>query len=112
MGFQRLDVAVRPNFREILLDECDRHAPGADTRGHALDRAVPNVSRREDAWHTRHAVLAGATAPPPARAEGTLDHRLSFHIAESYIAAGDHKRGLALLEDAMNKGFHPRERLP
>src|SRR4029079_3914198 len=41
------------NLSEILLDERDRHAPAPDARSHALDRAVPNLSRREDSWHTR-----------------------------------------------------------
>ena len=52
-----------------------------------------------------HSDRALATLAP--FAEANLNHHLSFHIAESFIAAGDHTRGLALLEDAMNKGFHP-----
>jgi hypothetical protein len=38
-----------------------------------------------------------------------FDHHLSFHMAESYAAAGDHEWALTLLEHAIGYGFHPYE---
>lgn len=35
-----------------------------------------------------------------------LDPHQQFHLAESFIVAGDHDRGLELLERS-NEGFHP-----
>ena len=38
-----------------------------------------------------------------------LDHHESFHVAESYAAAGEGERALAMIEDGIGKGFHPYE---
>jgi len=38
-----------------------------------------------------------------------LDAHQTFHLAEAFAAAGDTERALALLEDAVDAGFHPGE---
>jgi len=54
--------------------------------------------------------LAGRSAEARARVAAIdvapLDAHTRFHLAESFIAAGDHDRGLDLLE-AATPGFHP-----
>jgi eukaryotic-like serine/threonine-protein kinase len=38
---------------------------------------------------------------------GALDGHHTFHVAESYIMAGEGSRGLALLDTAVDRGFYP-----
>src|SRR5436309_5578844 len=63
-------------FPEILVYEGDRHAPLADRRGDAFDRAEAHVAAREDPGHARLQEVRVPVLPPtPARAQvGSREH--------------------------------------
>ena len=60
----RSHVASRLLLREIFVDVVDSHCPLPDSRGHALDRAQPDVAGGEHSGAARLQQEGGALKRP------------------------------------------------
>mgnify|MGYP002622691091 CR=1 FL=1 len=120
------DVAVGlPNIeRSLALDPMNpiiRWSLGygralvGDLAGAAADAANLRENAPSSPYTTQLSALVdgieGRTAEARAALEGVrgLDAHHKFHLAESFTMAGDTERGFALLEEAVDGGFHPGE---
>jgi serine/threonine-protein kinase len=91
-------LALRGEFREAW-PYCERvvsRAPDSPYAGQLVGLLHAAAGRRTEAL----AALARLDRMH-------LDHHETFHLAESYAMAGEPERALALLDDAVTKGFHP-----
>ena len=91
------------------------HALAGDVAGAARDAAVMLERAPTMPYTSQLAALVHAMEGRPAAALAMLDgvtgvdSHHKFHLAESFAMAGDSERAYALLEDAVNNGFHPDE---
>jgi tetratricopeptide (TPR) repeat protein len=95
LGYARAlagDVAGAAKDAAVLLDQ----APSMPYTSQLLAIVQGLQGRQEEAQATLRGVQL-------------LDAHQTFHLSEAFAAAGDTERALALLEDAVDTGFHPGE---
>ena len=116
------------------MEEAVRLAPAGPIFHWGLGNHYALMGRHDDAarqvaWLREHAaqlpytaqlhgLVVAATGRPPEALdilatvdESTLDGHHTFHLGESYIMAGAHERGIALIDRAITMGFHTVEYL-